>query len=106
MNGQAHWIDIAFLLVGVAGVAALFLSDKWVGRSLRTEDRNHDCPRHGKAELVIVRNINSGRLIGVRRCTAFKDPDSVTCDRDCVFALNEAEARLATSANLVTKAAT
>jgi len=91
MNGQSHWIDIVLLLIGGCGVAVLFLLNWLSSRFLHAETRDFVCPRKGSVEAVLVQNMRSGQWLGVRRCTAFKDPDFVTCTRDCVDELNEAE---------------
>lgn len=85
MTGQAHWFGFVPILLG--GIALLWLlwRDRVAERSFHVEERRFLCPAlRTKVIAKLVRDAESGRVIGVRSCTAFTNPETVTCDKECV----------------------
>jgi hypothetical protein len=85
MTGQAHWFALLPLLVGGVAIALLFWFDFRAERRYRIEERRFLCPvLKRKVTATLVRDANSLRVIGVRRCSGTPDPEFVTCTRECV----------------------
>ncbi|HWE25654.1 MAG TPA: hypothetical protein VG496_17080 [Myxococcales bacterium] len=85
MTGEAHWIALVPLFVGGLGIALLFWIDARTERGFRTEQRRFLCPKlKRKVDATLVRDADSLKVIGVRRCSGSRDPDYVTCARICV----------------------
>ena len=94
MTGQAHWIVFVPILVGLAALGLLL----WLGvrgeRGLYVEERRFTCPRfHKDVIATVVRSGSSGAFLGVRRCTALRDPDIVDCGKECLTRIEQLVAR-------------
>jgi len=85
MIGEASWILVGALALIFVGIFAL---DAWATRSgkrLWTEDRKIICPASGRSvEVTLVSRSLMGPWVGVRRCSAQRDPGDVRCDRRCL----------------------
>jgi hypothetical protein len=90
MTGQAHWFTLIPLLVGGLGISWLVLREAKEARRYVLEMRRFRCPNlTGVVEATLVREALSRQAIGVRRCSAFADPEAVVCDRACVAGLQQ-----------------
>lgn len=90
MFGQETGIlSLAFALAGMVTLAGL-LAWGWLAERRYHAERHHwYCSRMGKdVDLVHVRMRGGTRWLGVRSCSAFGDPEHVTCDQTCVAKLN------------------
>ena len=93
MTGQAHWITFIPLFLGGLLIAWLVLREARAARRYWLERRRLNCPTlHRRVAATVVRDARSGEAIGVQSCSAFADPETVTCDKACVATL---EPRLA-----------
>jgi hypothetical protein len=93
MTGQAHWLTLAF----IAGGAAALLLMLWLeGRASRAGRGKHylsrtiECPKkHLMVDATFIQDNKTGAVDDVVRCTAFDDPERVTCRKYCGDELNE-----------------
>ena len=93
MAGQAHWLTFAF----IAGGAVALLLMLWLqtraskaGRGKHYLSRQTECPkRHVMVDATFIQDNKTGEISDVVRCTAFKDPEHVTCDGYCADELNQ-----------------
>jgi len=87
MSGEASWITLALMLVGVVfvvGLAFVGLSAK----GFRRVKESVECPAtHHGATLVTLQSETSGRHTDVVSCSELKG--NVTCDRACLAQVNE-----------------
>lgn len=99
MTGEAHWLTFMPLILGGLWLAWLRNREANEERRYVLEQRQFRCPRHWRSvvDATVVRDAQSDEAIGVRSCSAFADPESVTCDRACVaqFKPRAAEAQAA-----------
>jgi hypothetical protein len=94
MTGQSHWIALVPIVFGVIGIAWLLWSDRIAERHYEIEQRRFLCPiLRQKVVAKLVRDAQSGRVIGVRSCSAFSDPETVACPKQCVPGFGGAQAR-------------
>jgi hypothetical protein len=85
MTGQAHWITLVPILLGVAGIAILLLLDSQEEHTFHVEERTLFCPlRRRNVRATIARDVVSLQVLGVRRCTGSPDPELVTCSKPCI----------------------
>ncbi len=91
ITGQAHWFAAIFIVLGFVSVGGLLLWSMLADRRYKVESHDQTCPQTGKhVQIVHVRDVLSGRWLGVRSCSSFADPEAVICARDCVKNLNAA----------------
>ena len=94
MTGQSHWIAFVPIALGGIGIAWLFWRDRVAERHYEIEQRRFLCPvLRQKVVAKLVRDSRSGRVIGVRSCSAFADPEAVACAKPCVPGFGQASAR-------------
>ncbi len=99
MNGEAHWIALIPLLLGGLGIAWMFWRDAVEDRRYRIEQRRFLCPDLRQEVLAtLVREARSGVVIGVRSCSAFRDPERVVCTKACVPVFGRRPVRLRNAA--------
>ncbi len=85
MHADTQWLAILPWLGGLVFLLAVELSSRRIARHLREEERALICPiRRRSVSLTVVTDRRTGRTLGVRRCTAFTDPEDVRCRRECV----------------------
>jgi len=95
MTGQAHWIVFVPILLGFAALALLLWFGVRAERGLYVEERRFRCPTfHEDVIATLVRSAGpSGSFLGVRRCTALRDPETVDCGKECLAQLEQLVAR-------------
>jgi len=85
VTGQAHFIDLIPFIVGGVVLGWLAWREAVVRRQYRIEFKRFICPTlRRKIDAEIVRDAESGVAIGVKSCSAFTDPETVACDKECV----------------------
>jgi hypothetical protein len=84
MNGEASWLTVAILLFGAAGIGTLAAIGTNIGMKLRAVRRRVACPRGVQCDCVLLQNPSDGRWVDVAACSAFDDPERVTCQRRCL----------------------
>ena len=85
MHGEAHWFPIVWMLIGGGLVLAIEGASRWLSRHFLEEEREVLCPvRHERASTLVVVDARTGRPTGIRRCSAFPNPDDVTCAKPCL----------------------
>jgi hypothetical protein len=91
INQPASWITFAFLAAGGAGLFGLLVGNWWAERRYREIKTHFICPVHKKdVEVAMVRDRRTGDYTGVRSCSAFANPENVTCNMACVAYANDA----------------
>lgn len=92
MTGEAHWMDMAVVLIGGGGLLFLgwLMSRPFV--RLRRRRRRVMCPAtEHKVACTLVRDEETHRWTNVEACAA--QPGGVRCAKSCLDALNERAAR-------------
>jgi hypothetical protein len=84
MNGEASWLTVAILLFGLLGIGMLAAVGTQIGMKLRAVRRRVQCPRGRECECVLLQNPSDGHWVDVAACSAFDDPERVTCKRRCL----------------------
>jgi len=85
MTGQAHWITLIPVLLGGISLAVLLWFDLREARRFHVEDGILFCPlKRRNVCATLVRDVVSGKVLGVRRCAGSSDPEIVTCDKPCI----------------------
>jgi len=92
MTGQAHWLTFAFIAGGaVALLLMLWLAGRAskAGRGKHYLSRTIECPKkHVRVDATFIQDNQTGKISDVVRCTAFDDPEKVTCAGQCADELN------------------
>ncbi len=95
MTGEAHWIALIPVLLGGIGIALMFWRNAVEDRRYRVEQRRFLCPDlRQKVVATLVREARSGAVIGVRSCSAFRNPERVVCTKACVPLFGRRRAQL------------
>ncbi len=85
MHGESHWFPVVWMLVGGAAVLGIEWLERMLSRHLREQERDVLCPvRHERMRALVVVDDRTGQPTGVRRCSAFENPESVTCAKPCL----------------------
>ena len=85
MTAPAHWLPLVFVAGPLLFVAFLWAWDRHLAKHYRVFNTKLRC--FTKAKLVQIgfaRDAKTGEFLGVRSCTAFADPEHVTCDQHCL----------------------
>jgi hypothetical protein len=91
MQGEAHWLPLAIVLLGAAAILAGVWIVTWSARSVRLARTAVPCPKHGRdAEIVLITDAKTGHPIGVDTCSLVNG--MITCDRACLAAAASAAA--------------
>ena len=96
MTGPTHWPGIAvWILVGAVVMLVLPALLERAARAYRHRGRvgytrrRFACPETGTdVECVLTRSMRTGAFRDVVACSAFADPERVTCDKACVRLLS------------------
>ena len=84
--GAALLIGLAILLLASAALLALGAR---ADRGRRRERRRLVCPRSDHVvDCVVVRDLSTGKVLGVESCSAFLDREDVACPENCAALLN------------------
>jgi hypothetical protein len=90
MTGEANWLPLAIWLVGLAVV--LLMAWLAVGAWSRFFRRQLvvTCPKTGEQYECVLKGdkTRDGMFTDVERCSAFEDPDHVTCEKTCLHTLH------------------
>lgn len=85
MEGESSVLTLVLILAGGAGVLILSAIATHMSRLYRSRKQAIHCETKGKdVDVEFVERVANGVVTGVRSCTAFSDPNHVTCGRDCV----------------------
>lgn len=89
MEGSAHWLDMLVVAGGGAAVLGLVLLLSRPFKFLTRKRQQLECPKlHRRVECVLVENNTSKQVVNVVSCSAFDDPEAVTCAKSCVAQQN------------------
>ncbi len=90
MTGEAHWFTLAVLLAGAAGTLLIATFSFLLGRRYVIHRRRFVCPVRDEAvETTMVRDEKTGEWTSVLSCSAFPDPEHVTCEQKCLKTVPE-----------------
>ena len=95
MTGQAHWLVLVPIVLGLLAIAFLLWSAARAERNFYVEERKLFCPKFNREVVAtLVRSAPGGPFLGVRRCTGLRDPELVTCGKDCLAELQPGGKRI------------
>jgi hypothetical protein len=96
MTGPETWLTFVF----IAGGALLVVALGWLATRASKAGRGKHCESHRVAcstkgqlfDCTFVADNATGELERVASCSAFADPEHVTCEERCIDELNEMKA--------------
>ncbi len=90
MSNPSPWLTAGLLLVGLAGIAALLLTNWWADRRAERQLRVLVCPvLRTEVRVLLRRDVENALWTEVIRCTALGGTGvSATCAQTCVRRLN------------------
>src|SRR3954471_13163893 len=98
MTGQAHWVVIVPIVLGLVAIALLLWNAARAERKFFIEECRLLCPTfHRVVIATVVRSSPGGKILGVRRCSGLPHPELVTCGKECVAGLNQGTAGTASA---------
>jgi hypothetical protein len=86
MTGQVHWLPLAVVLLSALPFAYVWLREWREERKLRVEPHFVRCRSRGNllAQCILVSDRKSGVPMGIRSCSALRDPQDVRCGKTCL----------------------
>ncbi len=87
MTGEVALGPLFLMLPVVVLLLAVEWASRHATRHLRTSERQIRCPDLARLRVscLVVSDSRTGLATGVRRCTAFADPEAVRCGKRCVL---------------------
>jgi hypothetical protein len=83
MRGEAAWLDLLVILGGALFVLGIIVLGTWRS-GFRRRKQEFVCPlEHIPVKATVLLDAKTLRWTFVERCSAFADPEAVTCSQAC-----------------------
>jgi len=92
MTHPAFWLVLLPIAAGFVAVVVLLREGMSVEQTFYLETRRFVCPKFDREVVATVtRSRLSGKVVGVRRCTALTDPGGLTCAEECLAGFDKTD---------------